>query len=155
MSSAGAGGSSAVARVALLCADLLFGSKVEGGLGAAGHDVEIYDHPVGARAGVPGSDLFIVDLAENVFDGPGLVRSLRTSGVLRDVPVLGFYPHVDQEVRRRAEEAGFDLVVPRSRMAREMAALVERLLERGATPPGGPEDTAPEEPGGAPPRSGP
>ena len=45
-------------------------------------------------------------------------------------PTLGFYSHVDVDTRRRAEEAGFDLVVPRSRMAREMPALVAGLLER-------------------------
>ena len=45
-----------------------------------------------------------------------------------DAPRLGFYAHVDQDTRRRAEEAGFDLVVPRSRMNREGPALVERLL---------------------------
>jgi hypothetical protein len=43
-------------------------------------------------------------------------------------PRLGFYSHVDVDARRRAEEAGFDLVVPRSRMAREMPELVARLL---------------------------
>ena len=32
------------------------------------------------------------------------------------------------EARRLAEEAGFDLVVPRSRMAREMPELVAKLL---------------------------
>ena len=42
---------------------------------------------------------------------------------------LAFYSHVDAAVRERAEEAGFDLVVPRSRMAREGAELVARLLE--------------------------
>ena len=41
---------------------------------------------------------------------------------------LGVYSHVDVETRRRAEDAGFDLIVPRSRMAREGAALVERLV---------------------------
>jgi hypothetical protein len=35
---------------------------------------------------------------------------------------------VDVSVRERAEEAGFDLVVPRSRMAREGAALVTSLV---------------------------
>ena len=40
---------------------------------------------------------------------------------------IGFYPHVDVETRRRAEQAGFDLVVPRSRMAREAAQLVEAV----------------------------
>jgi hypothetical protein len=45
------------------------------------------------------------------------------------VPRLGFYSHVDVDTKRRAEEAGFDLVVPRSRMAREMPALVDGLLQ--------------------------
>jgi hypothetical protein len=44
------------------------------------------------------------------------------------VPSLGFYSHVEQDVRQAAEAAGYDLVVPRSRMNREGAALVERLL---------------------------
>ena len=37
------------------------------------------------------------------------------------LPRLGFYSHVEQDVRQRAEAAGFDRVVPRSRMAREAA----------------------------------
>ena len=43
-------------------------------------------------------------------------------------PALGFYSHVEQDVRRRAEELGYDLVVPRSRMNREGPELVARLL---------------------------
>ena len=42
--------------------------------------------------------------------------------------MLGFYSHVDVDTRRRAEAAGVDVVVPRSRMAREMPELVESLL---------------------------
>ena len=40
---------------------------------------------------------------------------------------LGFYSHVDVPARERAEQAGFDLVVPRSRMAREGAELTSVL----------------------------
>jgi hypothetical protein len=36
---------------------------------------------------------------------------------------------VDIETRERAEQAGFDMVVPRSRMAREGGDLVTRLAE--------------------------
>jgi len=63
------------------------------------------------------------------------VRSMREKGQLAAVPTLGFYSHVDQEMRRRAEEAGLSRVVPRSRMARETAALVEGLLPPAALPP--------------------
>ena len=45
--------------------------------------------------------------------------------------MLGFYRHTDPETRGRAEAAGVDLVVPRSRMARELPELVERAARRG------------------------
>ncbi len=117
-----------MARVALLCPDLLFGSKVEGALRAAGHEVTRYDGEDMARAAVPESDVLIVDLTGDAFDGAVLVESMRMGRELEGVPALGFYSHVDQDVRRRAEQAGFDLVVPRSRMNREAAAIVEGLL---------------------------
>ena len=98
--------------MALLCPDLLFGSKLQGALRAAGHE------PV-----APGedADVLVVDLT----DEPDARIEQSASAT---VPRLGFYSHVEQEVRRRAEDAGFDRVVPRSRMAREAAALVESLL---------------------------
>ena len=117
-----------MARIALLCPDLLFGSKVEGGLRAAGHDVERYEGEDLARAAAPEADLFIVDLTAEGYDGAVLVESMRMGRELGRVPVLGYYSHVDQDVRRRAQQAEFDRVVPRSRMAREMAALVNEML---------------------------
>jgi DNA-binding response OmpR family regulator len=117
-----------LARVALLSPDLLFGSKVEGGLRAAGHEVTRFDGEDMARAAVPESDLLIVDLTADSYDGSTLVESMRFGRELEGVPVLGFYSHVDVETKRRADEAGFDLVVPRSRMNREMGALVDKLL---------------------------
>ena len=117
-----------MARVALLCPDLLFGSKVEGMLRAAGHEVTRYDGEDMARAAVPESDVLVVDLTDDGYDGAVLVESMRIGRELEGVPALGFYSHVEQDVRRRAEEAGFDLVVPRSRMNREGATLVGRLV---------------------------
>jgi CheY-like chemotaxis protein len=120
-----------VARIALLCPDLLFGSKVEGGLKIAGHTVNRFDSEEPLRVAAPFHDLLIVDLTTEEFDGPSLLEEMRAQGEFAVVPTLGFYSHVDQEMRRRAEAAGFTRVVPRSRMAREMAALVEALLPPG------------------------
>jgi hypothetical protein len=53
---------------------------------------------------------------------------MRMGRELEGVPAVGFYPHVDQDTRRRAEQAGYDVVVPRSRMARDTAAVVEGAL---------------------------
>jgi hypothetical protein len=104
-----------VARVALDCPDLLFGSKLQGALRAAGHEV--------VRPGET-AELLIVDLTAD--SGERIERSA-TAGL----PRLGFYSHVEQDVRRSAEEAGFERVVPRSRMAREGPALVEAMLSAG------------------------
>ncbi len=120
-----------MARVALLSPDLLFGSKVEGGLGVAGHTVNRFATEADVRVAASFHDVLVVDLTAEGVDGPGLVRSMRERGELEAVPTLGFYSHVDQEMRKRAEEAGFSRVVPRSRMAREMATLVEGLLPPG------------------------
>jgi hypothetical protein len=109
-----------MARVALLCPDLLFGSNVEGALRAAGHEVTRYGDADAARDAAPAADVLVVDLTDEAYGGVPL-------GDVDDAATLGFYSHVDVDVRRRAEEAGFDMVVPRSRMNREGPALVERL----------------------------
>ena len=119
-----------MARIALLCPDLLFGSNVEGALRAAGHDVTRYTGEDMARAGAVEADLLILDLAADEYDGPTLIESMNMGRELEDVATIGFYPHVDQELRRRADDAGCDVVVPRSRMAREAPVVVEGALSR-------------------------
>ena len=106
-----------MARVVAVVPDLLFGSKVQGMLAAAGHEVELVASAEDARSRA--ADVVIVDLTAGEPDATGIVGR---------VPTLAFYSHVDADVRARAEEAGYDLVVPRSRMAREGPDLVGRLV---------------------------
>ncbi len=119
-----------MARVAVLCQDLLFGSKLVAAMEAVGHEVDRLTSVNAAREAASRGEVMLVDLTDAELDGTGLVEYMRESGELGDVATLGFYAHVDQETRARAKKAGFDLVVPRSRMARESTALVERLLDR-------------------------
>jgi CheY-like chemotaxis protein len=122
-----------MARVAALIPDLLFGSKVQSALQAAGHEVDLIASEVEAWDEVGGIDLLVVDLTSPDVDGVKLFETLATGGELHGVRTLGFFAHVQPEVRDRALQAGFDLVVPRSRMAREGAQLADGLLagERG------------------------
>jgi hypothetical protein len=106
-----------VARIVAVSADLLLGSKVEATLSAAGHDVTL--SPALAGAPLEGADLIVADLdGENPEALVGL-----------GIPVLGYYSHVDAETRQAAEAAGIDFAVPRSRLARELPELAERLLD--------------------------
>ena len=117
-----------MARVALLCPDLMFGSRVEEALRAAGHEVTCFGEEDMARAYVDRADALVLDLSADEFDAPTLVESMNMGRELEGTVTVGFYPHVDQELRRRADDAGVDVVVPRSRMAREGAAVVEKAL---------------------------
>ena len=110
-------------RVVALFDDLLLGSNVLGALRAAGHEARL----TSSAAPDPGdADVLVVDLAGT--DGVAVVERLRAAGGLApDTRLLGVHSHVDVAAKERAQAAGFDLVVPRSRMAREGSALVERL----------------------------
>jgi CheY-like chemotaxis protein len=71
--------------------------------------------------------VLIVDLTNDELDGATVVRALSQEGELAQMRTLGFYSHVDVRARERAEEAGFDLVVPRSRMSREAPELLASM----------------------------
>ncbi len=109
-----------MARVLSISADLMLGSKVDATLTAAGH--EVTTSPSIEESTWEGIDLIVADLD---VENPEALVGL-------GVPVLGYYSHVDVDTRQAAEAAGVDLVVPRSRMARELPALAERLLEGGS-----------------------
>jgi hypothetical protein len=107
-----------VARVVALATDLLLGSKVEAMLSAGGHDVTL--SPALTEAPLDEADLIVADLDT---ENPEALVGL-------GIPVLGYYSHVNTETREAAKAAGVDLIVPRSRMARELPELAERLLNQ-------------------------
>jgi hypothetical protein len=107
-----------VARVVAISADLLLGSKVEAMLTAAGHEVVLSS----TLASAPLDDVKLI-VADLDAESP---EALVATGI----PVLGYYSHVDVKTRKAAEAAGIALVVPRSRMARELPELATKLLER-------------------------
>ncbi|GAC1436995.1 MAG: hypothetical protein NVSMB51_09580 [Solirubrobacteraceae bacterium] len=101
-------------RLFLLTDDLLFCSRLQAELGAAGHACT-----VGAAAPPADAELILADLTH---DHERRLRLL--SELAQRPPVLAYYSHVETGVRAAAESAGVERVVPRSRMAREAVALV-------------------------------
>jgi len=103
-----------MARIHVLSDDLLFASRLQAELAHAGHRVTL------GLAIAQGSDAVVADLTHDA--------SQRLAALDGDVPTVAFYSHVESDVREQAIAAGVELVVARSRMAREPVALVERLL---------------------------
>jgi hypothetical protein len=103
--------------IAAFIPDLLFGSNVVASLTAAGHEVRLVSTP----EGIEDAEVLIVDLTADA--------EARVAALPQPRPrTLAFYSHVEVDVRRLAENAGIELVVPRSRMAREGPVLVQRLI---------------------------
>jgi len=113
-----------VARAVAFVPDLLFGSNVVGALRAGGHDPVLVSNESDLAGAVADADVLIVDLTADPQHRIELVRSALGSPV---PSTLAFFSHVEHDVRAQAEQAGFDLVVPRSRMARAAADLVSQL----------------------------
>ena len=111
-----------MARVVVFVPDLLFGSNVAGALTAAGHEPQLVSNLEHASFGE--ADLLVLDLTADPRERIDAVRSRLPAGL----PTIAFYSHVETDVREIAERQGYTLVVPRSRMAREAGALVDRLL---------------------------
>ncbi len=104
-----------MAKILAIVSDLMLASRVSESLKAAGHEVSVTPNlpdPLEADAIV--YDLDTADLNAVVATG---------------LPTLGFYSHVDVATKQRAEAAGIDVVVPRSRMSRELVTLTAGLLD--------------------------
>lgn len=120
-----------MARAVVLTADLLFGSNVQGALSAAGHEVRLAGAEGALRDALVAApaDVVVVDLTHDPLQGVQAIAELRGEGFLSGVKLLGYYSHVEPGVRDLALAEDFDLVVPRSRMAREGAEIVTSLTE--------------------------
>jgi hypothetical protein len=106
-----------VAKIAAIVSDLMLASRVSESLKAAGHEVTVTStlpSPVEA-------DAIVCDLDTANLDAVAATH----------LPTLGFYSHVDIATKQRAQAAGLTLVVPRSRMSRELPALITKLLPQG------------------------
>jgi hypothetical protein len=104
-----------VARIHVLTDDLLFGSRLHSDLEGAGHDVTLGPRPD------RGADAIVADLTHDADKRIAALAPPRP-------PTLAFFSHVEADVRSRARAAGLELVVPRSRIAREGPSLLAALL---------------------------
>src|SRR5918995_1224134 len=95
-------------RVVAIAPDLMLGSRIETALSSGGHEVTL--SPSASEAPLDVAELLIADLD---VENPEALVGL-------GMPVLGYYSHVNVATRQEGEAAGIDMVVPRSRLVREL-----------------------------------
>jgi CheY-like chemotaxis protein len=79
-----------------------------------------------ARAELP--TLIIADLHSQRCDPFALAAALKMDERLCDVPLVGFFSHVQTALQQRARESGFDRVMPRSLFTKRLPEILQGNL---------------------------
>lgn len=118
--------SSMIRTVIAVVDDMFFVSKIRATGKALGMIVKFPRSAEAFRATVSDETphLIVVDLHNEKMNPFDLAAELKADKRLKDVPLLGFFSHVQVELQRRAGEAGFDQILPRSLFARDLANLL-------------------------------
>src|SRR4030095_13720776 len=93
--------------------DLFFASKIRGTAEALGVAVSFPRHADGVSEVIQRNApaLIICDLHSEKLDLMALAKSLKATPATKDIPLVGFFSHVQTELQRTAEQAGFDRVI--------------------------------------------
>jgi len=110
--------------------DLFFASKIRGTAEALGVAVSFPRHADGVRELIQRNPpaLIICDLHSEKFDLLGLARTLKADAATRDIPLIGFFSHVQTDLQKAAEDAGFDRVMPRSAFTSKLPQIISGEL---------------------------
>lgn len=106
--------------------DMFFAAKIRATAEALGVSLKFYRKLDAMVAAVveQSPDLIIVDLHNEKLDPIELARELKSNENSKAIPLLGFFSHVQIELQRQAQEAGFDQVIPRSVFSRDLAQIL-------------------------------
>lgn len=114
---------------AVLTDDIFFSSKIKEAAKSNGLSVEFIKSPGGLieRLTSRTPSLIILDLNCRKLEPVRLIGEIKSSPSLKEITIVGYLPHVDTELKRSAAESGCDLVLPRSRFAREAGEILKRF----------------------------
>ena len=106
--------------------DMFFASKIRAVAEAAGVAISFPRslEAVVSKARETKPGLIVVDLHNQRIDPVALANALKADEELRSVKLLGFFSHVQTELKKSALSAGFDDVIPRSVFARDLQEIL-------------------------------
>jgi PleD family two-component response regulator len=106
--------------------DMFFVSKIRATGKALGMIVKFPRTTEAFRATISDEppELVIVDLHNEKVNPFELAAELKSYRTPTAVPLLGFFSHVQADVQRKAKQAGYDEIIPRSVFARDLAKIL-------------------------------
>ena len=106
--------------------DMFFAAKIRATAEALGVNIKFHRQLDGlVKAATEQSPaLIIVDLHNEKLDPIQLARELKANEGVKNIPLLGFFSHVQTDLQRAALGAGYDQVIPRSVFSRDLAKIL-------------------------------
>lgn len=125
--------------VVAVLSDLFFGVKIAEAARRAGGQARFVTTEEDLLAAVASHPAMVVfDLQQRDLQPARLLRRLTQDPDSNGIPTLGFFSHVQEELRREALEAGCDTVLPRSKFTERVDELVGDAVRQALqTPPHG------------------
>jgi CheY-like chemotaxis protein len=111
-------------KVIAVVDDMFFASKIRAAAEALGVEISFPRSQEGLSEKAREAQLILVDLHNQKVDAVKLARELKGNEALREIPLVGFFSHVETELQRKALAAGFDRVLPRSAFSRELGQIL-------------------------------
>ncbi|MCZ2156361.1 MAG: hypothetical protein LC114_21070, partial [Bryobacterales bacterium] len=111
--------------------DLFFGVKVAEAAKKAGGRMRMVrseEELLALAANAPALIVFDLQLAQP--KPTELLRALKADAALAGIPTVGYFSHVQEELRREALAAGCDQVMPRSVFTQRVDELVSGYVQR-------------------------
>lgn len=116
--------------VLAVVSDLLLRQKVVEGLLAAGYEAQVAGGPsvLADKLAAQRPVAILLDLENRSLDAVDTIERLKADAETADIPLLGFFGHVNIDIRTRALAAGCDRVATRGEVASRLDRLLAHLL---------------------------
>jgi PleD family two-component response regulator len=113
--------------------DLFFSSKIREAAKSLDIDLEFVKSPDGFKEKLLSARpaLIIFDLNSRAGKSIEVIKSIKSTDELKQIPVIGFLSHVQIELKKEADGAGCDLVIPRSKFSKDL----REILSKYSAPP--------------------
>ena len=111
-----------MAKVAYLCTDLLFTSKIRETAQALGHETEASRDVQSLAAAAREARLVIIDLRRP--DALRALTHLRAEAATANVPAIGFCDHERTDLMESAHKAGCSLVLAKGKFSSDLRRLL-------------------------------
>jgi PleD family two-component response regulator len=108
--------------------DLFFSSKIREAAKTLDIDLEFVRNADGFKEKISSEkpSLIIFDLNSRAGSPLEIIKTIKSTSELKEIPVIGFLSHVQTELKEEADRAGCDLILPRSRFSKDLREILRK-----------------------------